>query len=88
MLHLTTPYVSSFQKTATTLCGRKVSVTKIALDSDATCPVCRKSIENSHQDFKLVLASSTKILGSDHKNIKQLRDYLDAGVNYRSVRFL
>lgn len=87
-MHLTTTFVSSFQKTATTLCGRKVIVAKIAIDNDATCPECRKLAEESHESARLCLEACSVSLGSDHETLVELRNLLAKGVDYRSIKFL
>lgn len=89
MLHLITTFVSHKQKTATTLCGKKVAASKIALDSDATCPECRASAEQSHASFvNLTKHARETNMPMGEKWFADCDVIIAQGPHYRSIRFL
>lgn len=88
-LHLTTTFVSHRQKTATALCGKKVAASKIALDSDATCPECRALAEQSHAAFvRLTKHARETNLHMGEKWFADCDAIIATGPHYRSFRFL
>lgn len=88
-LHLTTTFISRGQKTATTLCGKKVAASKIALDSDATCTECRASAERSHAAFVSVTKHARETnLPMGEKWFADVVAIVATGPHYRSLRFL
>lgn len=88
LLHLTTTFVSSFQKTATTQCGKKVAVSKIALDQDATCPECRAHVEELRAAIIAVGQRLKTSLPSDTPALVEVLKLAAEPVDYRSRRFL
>lgn len=89
-MHLITTFVSTGQKTATTLCGKKVAVGKIALDCDATCPVCREWVEQERVGVIGVLhhIETTGLYAQQPDKLAELKALASAPISYRSIRFL
>jgi hypothetical protein len=81
-------FVSRFQKTAKTECGKSVKVASLAMEGATDCPACRAAIEKSVASLTTVAASLKERFGESDATREAEALAAHPESMYRTIYFL